>query len=280
MMKRFLATACLLAAFCLGAGAQGSVSRDYEFVQYLLGSDLAADAATLLSGKDYAPSDTLDFLKGWTLFTLKKLDEATQQFDKLRPGSPFYDRALFYNVVSNANLGRLDRSRELLDTYSGPYCEVERLERAGIALLQGSPDTYLQAAEGFSYSDFNLSGSEQALDRIYADRYLGRSKSPAVAALASTFVPGLGKIYAGRIGEGVSSFLVVGSLAGITAENWVRKGAGDWRTILFGTLGAAFYIGNIYGSYVSVSIQKNELSNAQDAAVLYHINIPLRSIFK
>lgn len=280
MMKRFLATACLLAAFCLGAGAQGSVSRDYEFVQYLLGSDLAADAATLLSGKDYAPSDTLDFLKGWTLFTLKKLDEATQQFDKLRPGSPFYDRALFYNVVSNANLGRLDRSRELLDMYSGPYCEVERLERAGIALLQGSPDTYLQAAEGFSYSDFNLSGSEQALDRIYADRYLGRGKSPAVAALASTFVPGLGKIYAGRIGEGVSSFLVVGSLAGITAENWVRKGAGDWRTILFGTLGAAFYIGNIYGSYVSVSIQKNELSNAQDAAVLYHINIPLRSIFK
>lgn len=280
MMKRFLATACLLAAFCLGAGAQGSVSRDYEFVQYLLGSDLAADAATLLSGKDYAPSDTLDFLKGWTLFTLKKLDEATQQFDKLRPGSPFYDRALFYNVVSNANLGRLDRSRELLDMYSGPYCEVERLERAGIALLQGSPDTYLQAAEGFSYSDFNLSGSEQALDRIYADRYLGRSKSPAVAAIASTFVPGLGKIYAGRIGEGVSSFLVVGSLAGITAENWVRKGAGDWRTILFGTLGAAFYIGNIYGSYVSVSIQKNELSNAQDAAVLYHINIPLRSIFK
>lgn len=280
MIKRFLATACLLAAFCLGAGAQGSVSRDYEFVQYLLGSDLAEDAATLLSGKDYAPSDTLDFLKGWTLFTLKKLDEATQQFDKLRPGSPFYDRALFYNVVSNANLGRLDRSRELLDMYSGPYCEVERLERAGIALLQGSPDTYLQAAEGFSYSDFNLSGSEHALDGIYADRYLGRGKSPALAAVASTFVPGLGKIYAGRIGEGVSSFLVVGSLAGITAENWVRKGARDWRTILFGTLGAAFYIGNIYGSYVSVSIQNNELSNAQDAAVLYHIHIPLRSIFK
>ena len=91
---------------------------------------------------------------------------------------------------------------------------------------------------------------------------------------------GLGKVYAGELSEGVAAFLTVGSLAAITAENWAKYGVKDWKTILFGTLGAVFYIGNIYGSYVSGSIHNNDLRNAQDTAILYHIHIPLRSVFQ
>ena len=43
---------------------------------------------------------------------------------------------------------------------------------------------------------------------------------------------------------------------------------------------AYFYIGNIYGSYVSVSLYNQDLRNAQDTAILYHIHIPLRSLFR
>ena len=44
--------------------------------------------------------------------------------------------------------------------------------------------------------------------------------------------------------------------------------------------GFNFYIGNIYGSYVSVSLYNQDLRNAQNTAILYHIHIPLRSLFR
>ena len=132
----------------------------------------------------------------------------------------------------------------------------------------------------FTFSQYALSESERALQDIFDERYNGHTISPVVAAAASSVVPGLGKAFAGELAEGVAAFLTVGSLAAITAENWVRYGYKDWKTLLFGTLGAAFYIGNIYGSYVSVSIHNNDLRNVQDTAILYHIHIPLRSIFQ
>lgn len=208
-----------------------------------------------------------------------KLEEASVQFDKVAQGSAFYDKSLFFNIISNAHLGQYDKCQKLLDSYSGPYKELHSLEQAGIALLKGSPEEYLKAASGFSYSKYALTESEEKLKEIYDSRYNTKEKNPVIAAAASAVVPGLGKVYAGELGEGISSFLVVGSMAAITAENWYRHGFTNWKTLLFGTMTAAFYIGNIYGSYVTVSIHNNDIRNAQNTAILYHIHIPLRSSF-
>lgn len=252
---------------------------EYGFVDYLVGSGLERDAALLLSDPGYRESDTLRYLRGWTAYSTKQLEKACDEFSLVPVSSPFYDKSLFFNVISNAHLGRTGRSLELLDSYSGAQRELACLERAGIALLRHDAGGYLDAAQGFSFSHYALSESETTLQNIYKDRFLSKRKSPALAAAASTLVPGLGKIYAGELGEGVASFLTVGSLAAITAENWVKCGPKNWKTILFGTLGTVFYLGNIYGSYVSVSIHEDFISHEQDTAILYHIHIPIRSIF-
>ena len=101
-----------------------------------------------------------------------------------------------------------------------------------------------------------------------------------MAAIASAIIPGSGKIYAGKLGEGISAFLLTGVFGAITAEHWVKDGPANWKTIVPGLLGAFLYIGNIYGSYMSVSIYNSNLKDAQDTAVLYNIHIPLRSVFK
>jgi hypothetical protein len=98
--------------------------------------------------------------------------------------------------------------------------------------------------------------------------------------MASALVPGAGKVYAGRVGEGVAAFLTVGSLGAVTAENWSKHGMKDWRTIVSGALCATFYLGNIYGSYMSVSIERDERLAAENTLVLYHLHLPLRSIFR
>ena len=271
----------LLLLLALPAAAQRSyASRDAAFVDYLIGNNMENDAVVLLTRGRYYASDTLQYLRGWANYSAKLLEEASAAFDKVAADSPFYDKSLFFNVISNAHLGNFDRSAELLSGYGGPMKELRGLEEAGIALLRGRPDDFIAASGEFTFSQYDLTESERALQGIFNERYYGRSKSPALAAAASAVVPGLGKVYAGELAEGVASFVAVGSLAAITAENWVKYGVKDWKTILFGLLGATFYIGNIYGSYVSVSIHNNDLRDAQDTAILYHIHIPLRSVFQ
>lgn len=263
-----------------GAATGGKyASAEFGFVDYLIGNGLERDALLLLSDPGYFESDTLRYLRGWSCYSAKQLERACDEFSLVPPTSPFYDKSLFFNVISNAHLGRTERSLELLSAYVGPQQELASLERAGLALLRRDAESYLAAARDFSFSQYALAESETQLQNIYNARFETKGKSPALAAAASALVPGLGKVYAGELGEGVASFLTVGSLAAITAENWVKCGVRNWKTILFGTLGAVFYIGNIYGSYVSVSIHEDFISHEQDTAILYHIHIPLRSIF-
>ena len=280
-MKR---TTTLILALLLAAAAASAqpsyASKDAAFVDYLIGNSMEDDAVTLLTHSRYYASDTLQYLRGWANYSAKRLEEAAAAFDKVPQDSPFHDKSLFFNVISNAHLGNYARSAELLSGYKGPYAALKSLEEAGIALLEGRAADYITAADGFTFSQYALTESERALQGIYNERYYGRSKSPVLAAAASAVVPGLGKVYAGELGEGVASFLAVGSLAAITAENWAKYGIKNWKTILFGAVGAIVYIGNIYGSYVSVSIHNDELKNVQDTAILYHIHIPLRSVFQ
>ena len=94
-------------------------------------------------------------------------------------------------------------------------------------------------------------------------------------------VPGLGKIYAGNVGEGIASFLIVGAFAGLTAESWAKAGTPkNWRTITYGTIGGLLYIGNIFGSVASVRIYYEEFETSRSGAVMYGLHIPLRSIFR
>ena len=148
-----------------------------------------------------------------------------------------------------------------------------------MAMICNDKQAFLEASRNFSYSHYLLSESEREMQQLYSRKFERKEKNPWLAAGASAIVPGLGKIYAGELGEGVASFLAVAALSAITAENWIKNGATNWKTILFGTAGTIFYLGNIYGSYISVGIHNNFINNELDTAILFNMHIPLRSFF-
>lgn len=278
-MKRLTCVILLVISSFAATAQKKAVSSESDFVDYLIGNGMAEDAVLYLSRDVFNASDTLEYLRGWADYSAKHLEDAAEHFSRVASDSHYFDKSLFFNVISNAHIGRFDRCTELLDSYSGPFQELRDLETAGIALLRDNPEDYQRAAVRFSYGQFSMKESEEELDRIFKERYCSKGKSPSMAAAASALIPGLGKIYAGELGEGLSSLIVTAAMGAITAENWVKYGPTNWKTLIFGTLGAAFYIGNIYGSYVSVSIHNNDIRNAQDTAVLYHIHIPIRNCF-
>ncbi len=265
-------------------GGTKPVSDDYDFFYYLVDNDLSLDAKTLVLG-NYSPSDTLDFLRAKVLFSDLKLYQASELFGNIPADSPFGTESFFYNIVSLSSAGEYSRAAGLLESSGrfaegGPYAELAALQAAGLSLLRGKEDEWLRHSAAFTFSDYTLEESERVLSEIGQRRFNSPRKHAGVAALTSAVIPGAGKIYAGRIGEGVAAFLTVGSLGVITAENWTKHGLKDWRSILAGSLCATFYLGNIYGSYMSVSIENNDRITAENTAIVYHLHLPLRSVFR
>ncbi|MBR4810111.1 MAG: hypothetical protein IK031_07510 [Bacteroidales bacterium] len=281
MRRLALAIALVLALAAPRAAAQSNwISVDYDFAEYLIDTGLKKDAAALLGRDIYRQSDTLTFLRGWTAYQLQDLAPALELLRAVPDESAFADKSFFYGNAVSAHMGEYAAPAALLEAYDGPYKELRGLQMAGLALLQDDPEAFKRASADFGYADFALVDAERKLDEIYDWRYVRPAKSPLLAAAASAVVPGLGKVYAGRVGEGIESFLLTGISGAIAAEHWIKDGPRDWKTIAATAVCAVLYIGNIYGSYVSVSIYNNNLKDAQDTAILYNIHIPLRAVFK
>lgn len=261
------------------SGGSKSISNDYDFFNYLEDNGFSIDARTLVSGS-YAPSDTLDFLRAKVLFSERKFSQSYDLFSSVPLDSPFGPESFYYGTVALSGAGEYSKAYERLVSNGGPYGELADVQAAALSLLLDDREGWMSHSAGFGYSDYTLSESERILSEIANSRFFSTSKHAGIAALASAVVPGAGKVYAGRLGEGIASFLTVGSLGAITAENWKKRGLSDWRTIVAGSLCASFYLGNIYGSYMSVSIERDELRSAENTVILYHIHLPLRSIFR
>ena len=253
------------------------ISADLDFLQHLRDNHLETDIHTLLLGS-YAPSDTLTWLRGQSLFDQRKIAQAADLFASIPADSPFSAPARYHAVVAKAYLGDYDPSR--IPAAADLYRELSFYQGGALALLRGDEPSWNAAQRGFGHEDYVLGEGERIMEEIARTRFGGRQKKAWFAGLASAVVPGLGKVYAGRIGEGVSAFLTVGTLGVITAEQWKKHGIGDWRTLLAGSLCTFFYIGNIYGSYLSVSIENDERLSSENTLILYHLHIPLRSLFR
>lgn len=255
----------------------GNIGADGEFVLDLLDRGLREDALVLLGEGNYAPGDSLSYLRGLALFDDRQFQAADQWLSKVK--GPLSDPAMFYGNVARVHLDRPFDALKPLASYDGEHTELAALQSAGIALMLGDVSMFREESEKFTYSDYRLAESEKAIKDL--SEVLNKShKIPWLAAGMSAIIPGAGKIYAGQTGPGVASFLAVGSLAAITAEQWKHHGAKDWRTIVAGSLCGIFYIGNIYGSWVSVSIQRQNIKDETKALVLYNISIPLGSFFR
>ncbi len=87
------------------------------------------------------------------------------------------------------------------------------------------------------------------------------TKSSFKAALLSTFIPGLGKFYAGRKADGAVAFLTIGTFVWQSVIGFREDGSSSVQGWIFGAFAASFHLGNIYGSTVSVHLYNEKLKH-------------------
>jgi TM2 domain-containing membrane protein YozV len=96
------------------------------------------------------------------------------------------------------------------------------------------------------------------IKKYYSDKENLPYRSPVLAAILSSIIPGAGKIYTGNYSDGVTSTILTGLLAFISYDNFKAKH--NFRGWLWGGLSAFFYAGNIYGSAASAQIFNAKVS--------------------
>ncbi|MBR1774756.1 MAG: hypothetical protein IJ759_04435 [Bacteroidales bacterium] len=281
-MKRLLLFIFLFSSFIVFSQQDNSAKSEFDFVMYLIGNSMKEEAVVLMQNNS-EDNDSINFLRGFTYYSSKMLDLAADNFSKVSQSSELFTESRFFSSLSNAHLFHLDKAESDLNMISSQDGEINNLKNfslAGINLLKRNYnlfDTYINSVDSNNYP---LNVETARLLQLKTELLSYKKKSLFVAGALSTLVPGLGKVYAGNIGEGISSFLICGSLMGVTAENWYKKGLTNWKTILFGTISAVFYIGNIYGSVVTVKVNCENFNSRTDVQILYNIHIPLRSSFR
>ena len=94
-----------------------------------------------------------------------------------------------------------------------------------------------------------------------------------MAAFFSALIPGSGKLYTKNIGDGVFSLFYTG-MSGFIAYSEIQKGnTSSLKLIVFGSLGITFYLGNVYGSYISARFYNKKMEDELLFKVKQYIEI-------
>jgi TM2 domain-containing membrane protein YozV len=99
-------------------------------------------------------------------------------------------------------------------------------------------------------------------------------KSKLLAGSYSSLIPGAGKIYCGRIADGIYSFLIVGLTAWQAYDGFNDDGVRSTKGWVFGTLGAGFYLANIYGSVIAVELHNRKIHDGFLQGLQIDITLP------
>ncbi len=86
-------------------------------------------------------------------------------------------------------------------------------------------------------------------------------KSPFLAGALSTAVPGLGKVYTGDWKDAIVSLIFTGGMAFQAVRNFNKHGINNYRPWVYTTIGAGFYLGNIFGSVKSAKDRNRKRIN-------------------
>lgn len=109
-----------------------------------------------------------------------------------------------------------------------------------------------------SFLDEFENGHRISLSNFIIEKDEMQLKSPFIAGVLSTLIPGSGKIYTSFYEDGIFSFIVVNLFGFLSYDNFSSNHS--FRGWLFAAAASFFYAGNIYGSIASAQIYNSKMN--------------------
>lgn len=286
-MKRLLFALVILAA-AINSHAQFA-QYPHRFVEHLMSRKLYDEAIIILHHKRQSTNDPLMrdsavFFLGKTYYYLQQLDSSILYLDRVSDASPIlYEEALLFSAFNESYSGRYQQSLLKINRLAPAQLDVKKLvqlEQAANYLLLNKFERYDSISQLID-SEWRITQQQWINMDVYRDDLVHvKKKSPWVGGVLSAIIPGAGKVYAGRKGNGIYTFLISGLMAAQSLEAYRKDGPQSARFIIYSSLFTSFYIGNIWGSTLAVKVVKNEKRDAIRQQILFDMHIPLRTFYQ
>lgn len=262
---------------------------DFNFLIHLTKNGLMNEAE--LEKKDFFSrtditqvyKDSVNFLLGMAYRNNDRSKEARNCLMEVSPETFLYYKSRYLAGIIDLENDQPDSclsnfvNIELSDNKQ--LNELKQFETAGVYLYNKNLTAFDSLTKNKEYENPLLKEENEKLKLCYLAQKKIKRKSAFTAGALSALVPGLGKVYAGNNGQALASFLTVGLMGGIATENYIRLGAEHPQTIFFAGLCGLFYIGNIWGSAVSVQVVKTEKELENKHNILVGIKLPISKFF-
>jgi len=282
--------------FILAVNGQAQVNQinqvffnDFNFITHLAKNKLFTEAEKekelLFSkpGLDPLYKDSVNFFLGMEYYGDHQLSEARQLFMQVSDQVFFYYKARYLAGIIDAENNQTDAAisnYSSMDESSNPDLnELKQFELSGLYLLKKDYRRFDSVSILYNFKNPIL--SEEFLNlKNYSlvDKKIKR-KSPLLAGSLSAIIPGLGKVYAGNNGQALASFLTCGLMGAVATENYLHFGFKHPQTIFFTGIFGLFYIGNIWGSALSVQVVKIEKQLENKHNILVGLKVPVSKFF-
>lgn len=263
--------------------------NDFNFITHLaknkLFTEAEAEKRNLFSKPGISPLyiDSVNFFMGMEYFEDHRLLEARQLFLSVSDQVFFYYKARYLAGIIDTEKNRPDSAiinySNIEESTNNDLNELKQFELSGLYLLKKDYRRFDSISMLANFKNPLISEEFQNL-KNYAqiDKKIKR-KSPVLAGTMSAIIPGLGKVYAGNNGQALASFLACGFTGAVAVENYLHFGIKHPQTILFTGVFGLFYVGNIWGSALSVQIVKIEKQLENKHNILVGLKLPVSKFF-
>ena len=278
-------------SFLISASSQNQTfGNNFNFVNYLLKNNLNKEALYALDNLDTTnfkiqQYDSLYYNKGYCNFKIENYLLSKHSFLKVSKHSDKYELSVLQASFNAIQLKNYTESSLLLDsvnftTNDTIYMALKNLQKAGIALLNRNLDEYKYYQEANTALGNSFITEKKRLKETYNTLLAHKNKSPFVAGLMSAVLPGSGKWYAGKKGQGLSSFFTVLVLGLLTHEAYTNGGIKSVGCIGYGSLLSLFYVGNIWGSVATVKTSNKEFNQLMNNEIMVSLKLPFGYIVR
>jgi len=257
--------------------AQQTQTSDSLFLEYLLEKKAYNDVLNWTKFRK-----TFPYYRGLAYYNQLQLDSAIHCFNQLSTVHPHFEKARFLEGIGHTFLKRYDKAQQVLvgfEPKDSLFKSLQNFQLAGISLLKRDTSAFVRCQKSFTGHYFAFSQEEDNLAKNYRLIQTHRRKSPWVAGMMSVVIPGSGKIYAGKPGQGIITFIQNVALGLQAYEAYRRDGWKSPRFLVYGGLFTFFYVGNVWGSALSVHVRRQEFNDKVNEQILFNMQIPIRTVF-
>lgn len=265
---------------------QSGFSQETDFADHLFEIKEFDEASIYLNGisnKYIHQNDSIQYLLGRSHYLDKAVDQAIPYFNKVstRNHDLWVSSQMFSSFCNNylKNYSNAISTLQSLNTNDKLYGQLRFTQLAGSYLLARQISKYDSIAPLLNRDHLSLQRTNQRLESYSQNLKDMKKKSPLLAGVFSAIIPGSGKIYAGKPGEGLSTLFLHTILAFMAKEALQKDGVQSPRFLIYGSIFSLFYVANIWSSTLSVKIYRNEYYESVHESIIVDLHIPLRTIF-